>query len=236
MSTSNPLTRDQIERKRDSKQPDCVPECMCWPETLIDDLAATCLELTKENNETRNKAEYIAGQYRSEFVRADTAEARARVLADERDKAVDRAAALEEGLRDALHELTTLNGLVATDTPNAYGDALSNGCDANGAWDVFAANLFTIDTLKSIDLVTALLTERGSPKIEAIATHVDNPEKGGRTERDDLGKGVAPDQKCQRCDGTGEMVVTQGFGSEMCRSCQGEGTTERDDLGRVTPE
>lgn len=40
---------------------------------------------------------------------------------------------------------------------------------------------------------TAILTERDSPKIEAIATHVDNLEKGGRTERDDLGKGGAPE-------------------------------------------
>lgn len=57
-------------------------------------------------------------------------------------------------LEDLRHELTTLHGLHATDGFSSYGDALTSGCDAPGAWDCFVSDCFKLDfssLLKRID-------------------------------------------------------------------------------------
>jgi len=50
------------------------------------------------------------------------------------------------------HELTTLHGLYVTDKPNAYADALRDGCDASGAAKCVAEVSWTLDE-------TALIAE-----------------------------------------------------------------------------
>ncbi|HUU97421.1 MAG TPA: hypothetical protein VM487_16925, partial [Phycisphaerae bacterium] len=40
-------------------------------------------------------------------------------------------------LGEARYELTLLDGWHAADSFAAFGDALADGCDANGAWDCF---------------------------------------------------------------------------------------------------
>ena len=47
------------------------------------------------------------------------------------------------------HELTTLNGLFATDEFNSYYDAQEAGCDCVGAWKNFREQTFKIDTVKA---------------------------------------------------------------------------------------
>ena len=62
----------------------------------------------------------------------------------ERDNLLTEIVALREALEDALHDLETAEGLWATDQPNAFSEALSEGCDANGAWDLFREGLFEL--------------------------------------------------------------------------------------------
>ena len=58
----------------------------------------------------------------------------------------------KELLEKLRHELTTLHGLYVTDKPNAYVDALRDGCDANGAAKCVAEVSWTLDE-------TALIAE-----------------------------------------------------------------------------
>lgn len=51
--------------------------------------------------------------------------------------AIARIEELEQALRAAQHDLTTTEGLTCADGLRAYGDALADGCDPNGAWDTF---------------------------------------------------------------------------------------------------
>lgn len=75
-----------------------------------------------------------------------------RPLLQKRDATI---AELRKVLDCAHHELTTLHGLHATDDVYAYGEAQSNGCDSNGAWDCFRDTLFQIDCKKILDAIAA---------------------------------------------------------------------------------
>lgn len=77
---------------------------------------------------------------------------------------------IREALEDARHILTTLHGLMATDNIGAYGKALSNGCDPNGAWDCFRDTCFKIDeteTIAKLDSALAALRQEPKPLAEA---------------------------------------------------------------------
>ena len=78
------------------------------------------------------------------------------------DAEVERAA---KALTAAHHELTTLHGLFACDGFGSYGKAQRDGCDNDGAWDVFVSECWHIDaanTLKVIDdTLAALEAARG---------------------------------------------------------------------------
>lgn len=64
---------------------------------------------------------------------------------------------VREALEDALHALTTLNGITGSDGLSSYGDALELGCDNNGAWDSFVAQTFQIDNAPTIARLRAVL-------------------------------------------------------------------------------
>lgn len=66
---------------------------------------------------------------------------------------------VKEALEAARHELVTLHGLMATDTPSEYSDAQSAGCDSNAAWDSFIENCWTLDTSAVIEKIDAALKE-----------------------------------------------------------------------------
>lgn len=51
-------------------------------------------------------------------------------------------------LENIEHELTTLNGLYATDGFGSYSHAMSEGCDSDGAFDIFVNDCFKIKTGK----------------------------------------------------------------------------------------
>ena len=48
------------------------------------------------------------------------------------------------------HELATLSGLYATDGFGSYSHAMSEGCDSDGAFDIFVDECFEIKTKKYI--------------------------------------------------------------------------------------
>lgn len=140
-----PLSRADIESIVYSLS-NHIGELTYLTDEQVRDLATTCLGLMDDLAEMEKHGLEVADEANRLERRATAAEARVKEL--------------EEGLEDALHELTALDGLVATDTPNAYADALSDGCDASGAWDVFACNLHTVRVGTSIDRLRALLSER----------------------------------------------------------------------------
>ena len=75
----------------------------------------------------------------------------------------DRVRTLEIVLGDAEHFITTLHGLTATDGLGAFGEALAEGCDTNGAWDCFVAGTWKIDETKVLGAIRDALTE--SPEL-----------------------------------------------------------------------
>jgi len=64
-------------------------------------------------------------------------------------------------LEEAHHALTTLHGLTACDGIDAYPQALWDGCDANGAWDMFRESTWTIDESKTLETIDAALSGEG---------------------------------------------------------------------------
>lgn len=64
---------------------------------------------------------------------------------------------IRAALEHARHELTTLHGLVATDTPHAYQEALSSGSDPDGAWNTYTEQTWKIDTSGVMQEIDALL-------------------------------------------------------------------------------
>lgn len=65
---------------------------------------------------------------------------------------------IKDALEAALHALITIEGTTGADL-SAYGDAQSNGCDANGAWDCLCGASWTITNAPTIDLVRRALGE-----------------------------------------------------------------------------
>ena len=80
-------------------------------------------------------------------------------LETERDKLKEENQRLVLALESAEHELTTMQGLHATDNIRSYGKALANGCDSNGAWDTFIETVFEIDSKVTLTKVRAALNE-----------------------------------------------------------------------------
>lgn len=78
-----------------------------------------------------------------------------KALRRELEQAQARVAQLEEALRQAEHSLTTLHGLTASDGLGAYGAALSEGCDANGAWDCYRDETWKIDEAGVLAVIRA---------------------------------------------------------------------------------
>ena len=70
-----------------------------------------------------------------------------------------RADKLEAALRVAQHELTFVNGLHACDGFGAYGKAQADGCDCNGAWDVFVDSTFRLDMTRVLTLCDEALKD-----------------------------------------------------------------------------
>lgn len=77
---------------------------------------------------------------------------------------------IRSALEDALHALVTTNGLTASDGLSAYGRALSEGCDPNGAWDVFEAETFKIDN---------------GPVIRSLVAVLDDPQKASKDKQEE---------------------------------------------------
>ena len=65
--------------------------------------------------------------------------------------------AVLRALELARHDLTALHGLVATDQPHAYGDALREGLDANAARECQQEVEFTIDNTETLAALDAVL-------------------------------------------------------------------------------
>lgn len=75
---------------------------------------------------------------------------------------LEAAPAMLDALEKALHELTTLQGLEATDRSDIYDKSFSNGCDASGAWSNFQETLFTIKSETALVAIKdALAKARG---------------------------------------------------------------------------
>jgi hypothetical protein len=70
---------------------------------------------------------------------------------------------MRDALRAAHHSLTCLHGLTASDGLREYGDALSNGCDPDGAWDCFTAETWKIDELVVLTQIDAALAKLEQP-------------------------------------------------------------------------
>ncbi|MDP9315137.1 MAG: hypothetical protein M3R24_30455 [Chloroflexota bacterium] len=64
---------------------------------------------------------------------------------------------VREALESARHTLTTHHGLWATDQSNVARDALSDGCDINGALDVYDEMKFQLDTTADIARIDVAL-------------------------------------------------------------------------------
>lgn len=58
------------------------------------------------------------------------------------------------------HELTTISGLWACDTFDAYGSAQRSGCDADGAWHIFLDSMWRLDESMLLEKINVAL--RGS--------------------------------------------------------------------------
>lgn len=84
---------------------------------------------------------------------------RLHAVADERDLANRRVAALEGALRAARHELTLVHGTLTTDNPGSYEEAISEGCDSNAARDCQVEDSWKIDASKTLALIDAALQE-----------------------------------------------------------------------------
>ena len=76
----------------------------------------------------------------------------------------DRLTQRRKALETAHHAITTLHGLTASDGLGAYGEALSDGCDASGAWDCYRDETWTIDESKTLALIEAALAALSQTK------------------------------------------------------------------------
>lgn len=76
-------------------------------------------------------------------------------------QALHECARLRDALRAAHHELTTHHGLVVTDKPGEYRDALAEGLDHNAAIDCQREVSWTLDTSTVCQAIDAVLAEAG---------------------------------------------------------------------------
>ena len=75
-------------------------------------------------------------------------------MSDTMERYVDK---LPKLLSKVRHELTTLHGLYVTDKPDAYSDALRDGCDASGAAKCVAEVSWSLDEKALIAEIDALI-------------------------------------------------------------------------------
>lgn len=64
---------------------------------------------------------------------------------------------IRSALEQARHELTIMHGLIATDTPSAYHDALAAGSDPDGAWNTYSEQTWKIDTSDTLRIIDEVL-------------------------------------------------------------------------------
>lgn len=113
----------------------------------LDDLRYECSSLRMEHKKLEAERAQAEAERDDWQRRAIDEQAAAELTRQELEQAVAEGAAMAEALKAAHHELTCLHGLAASDGLRFYSDALSDGCDADGAWDCFVAETFTIDAL-----------------------------------------------------------------------------------------